>query len=250
MGLNLQLQSLVLPSGTEFPGTMQALLDLIVQYESIVGDENFSGINYGPTTPDASNRDKPWFKTDGSFHSIGWYAWNGTIWDRIQVLPQTGNFADAPTAIGTGQLYYASDIKVMCVWNGSAWVTLDGAPGEIRFVRGTNITTILASYPGWTQVTDIAAQAIAVAGDGTGSGFSDRSPETTTGAETIIQTTAQLAPHTHTVTASNSSGAAGAQAGSNSAIKQETSLTTSTTGSGDPMSVMQPTRFLYCIQKT
>src|SRR5882757_6473121 len=165
MGLNLQLQALTLPFGTEFPGTPQALLNQNAQYLNITGEENFTGINFGPTTPDASNRDRPWFKTDNSFHSIGWYAWNGSIWDRIQVLPQSGTFASVPTAVGVGQLYYATDISVLVIWNGAAWVTSDGAPGEVRFVRGTNITTILASYPGWVQVTDLAAQVLGVAGD-------------------------------------------------------------------------------------
>lgn len=247
MGLNLQLQALTLPDGTEFPGTMQLLQNLVAQYLSITGQGDFTGINYGPTTPDASNRDRPWFKTDNSFLPLGWYAWDGAAWTRIQLLPQSGAFADAPTGSGAGQLYYATDINVLCLWNGAAWVTADGASGEIRFVRGTDIGDILTKYPGWVQVTDIAAQTIAVAGDGTGSGFSDRDPETTVGEEEHTQTLNELVGHAHgIVIAPTRTGTAGA----NPIWANDANGTTDSAGGGQPFNIMQPTRFLYCIQKS
>lgn len=249
MGLNLQLQALTLPSGTEFPGTMQDLENLIAQYLAITGDENFSGINYGSTTPATADQNKPWFRTDGSGHSLGWYAWDGAIWDRIQVLPQSGTFAAAPAAIGTGQLYYATDGAGLCVWNGTAWVTADGRQGEVRYVRGTNLATILAKYPGWAQVTDAVGCAFAVAGTGSTHGFSDRVPETFTGEETHTQTIAEMPNHGHNVDAAGTAGAGGAQAGTNSAIKQTTTIATTAVGGGDSFNIMQPTWFLYAIQK-
>jgi len=71
MPLTAQLQALTVPEGTEFPGTVQDLLELIAQYEEIIGLENFDGVNYGPNTPDAADRDKPWFKTTAGGAPIG-----------------------------------------------------------------------------------------------------------------------------------------------------------------------------------
>jgi len=249
MGLNITLQALTLPDGTEFPGTMQGLENLIAQYLVIAGEDTFSGINYGPTTPDAANRDRPWYKTDSSFHSIGWFAWDGSAWSPVPLFPLSGTFAAAPTGVMVGQLYYATDINRQCQWNGSAWVTADGGQGEVRFVRGTSITTILTNNPGWSQVTDMAAAVIGVAGDGTINSWSDRTAETHTGEETHTQTLDELVAHTHDVTADNSAGAPGAQAGSDSACKQETAITSTSTGGGSAFNVMQPTWFLYAIQK-
>ena len=249
MGLNLQLQALSLPSGAEFEGTRQLLQNSIAKYMAITGEENFNGINFGPTTPLSADQDKPWFKTDGSFHAIGWFAWSGSAWTPSPLIPQYGTFSAAPTGTSPGQLYYATDINRQCQWNGSAWVTADGGQGEVRFVRGTNITTILTNNPGWAQVTDAAATVLGVAGDGTANGWSNRSPETHLGEEQHTQTLDELVEHGHTADVNNPAGVAGAQAGSNSAIKQDTTITTSLVGGGLPFNVMQPTWFLYAIQK-
>ena len=253
MGLNLQLQALTLPSGTEFPGTMQELENLIAEYLAITGDDNFSGINYGPTTPATADQNKPWFRTDGSFHSLGWYAWDGSIWDRIQVLPQTGTLAAAPTAIGTGQLYYATDGAGLCIWNGTAWVTADGRQGEVRQVRGTTLATILAKYPGWAQVTDAVGCVFGVAGTGSTHGFSDRAPETFLGEETHTVLVAELPPIAPTVTLPMYNGDSSPVdnhivPGGNTVNKQLT-LTMDSIGDGTAFNVMQPTWFLYTIQK-
>jgi hypothetical protein len=246
MGLNLSLQALTLPANTEFPGTMQQLQNLIAQYLAIVGESNFSGINYGPTTPDAANRDRPWFKTDGSLHAIGWYTWDGAAWTPVPLFPQSGTFAAAPTGVGVGQLYYATDTGVMCMWTGSAWVTQDGMSGEVRFVRGTNITTILTKYPGWVQVTDMAAHVVGVASDGTSAGFANHTAETFGGEETHTQTVDEMPAHSHTyTTAPNRTGVGGA----NPIWANDSTGTTSITGGGLPFNVMQPTWFLYAIQK-
>ena len=228
---------------------MQDLENLIAEYLAITGDDNFSGINYGPTTPATADQNKPWFKTDGSLHGIGWYAWTGSIWDRVQVLPQTGTFASAPAAIGTGQLYYATDGAGLCVWNGSAWVTADGRQGEVRYVRGTSISTILANYPGWAQVTDAVGCSFGVAGTGSTLGYSDRAPETNLGAETHTITLDEMPAHAHNVDAAGTAGAAGAQAGANSAIKQSTTIASTSVGSGTAFDMMPPTWYLYAIQK-
>ena len=52
MSLNLSLTALSFPSGTEFPGDIQTLLNQFAQYLQVSGGDTFNGVNYGPTTPD------------------------------------------------------------------------------------------------------------------------------------------------------------------------------------------------------
>ena len=114
MGLNLQLVALTLPYGTEFLGTPQALLNQDAQYLQISGQDNFSGINFGSVTPSPDDQDKPWFKTDGSGNPIGWFAWDGSEWASIPLVPESGGTADRPGTPVFGQLYIDKIGRASC----------------------------------------------------------------------------------------------------------------------------------------
>lgn len=80
MALEAQLNPLLVPNGTEFPGTVQGLLQLIAEYMEITGLEDFNGVNYGSVEPDPADRDKAWLRTDGGGNFLGWYVWTGAAW--------------------------------------------------------------------------------------------------------------------------------------------------------------------------
>lgn len=94
MALNLTLSALIVPSGTEFPGNVQDFLAMIEQYMEIAGGADFDGVNYGSVEPSPDDRDKAWFKTDGSGTPLGWYAWNGSAWQVIPGKAFVGSAAD------------------------------------------------------------------------------------------------------------------------------------------------------------
>lgn len=108
MALNVNLQALSVPFGTEFPGTVQENLDLIAQYMEITGLEDFNGVNYGATEPAPEDRDKAWFKTDGSGTPLGWYTWNGAAWVVLPAKATVGTGAqrDLITAPQDGQMFH------------------------------------------------------------------------------------------------------------------------------------------------
>ncbi len=170
MGLNLQIVALTVPEGTEFPGTVQELLDLFAQYESITGEEDFSGINYGPVEPDPDNRDRPWFKTDNSFNPIGWFSWDGSAWTPIPLVLPSGTTANRPSNAQVGQLYLDTDIDVTLRWNGAIWITDAGSPGDVKDVRATTLADALEKNPGWAWDEDSAGKFIVGATDGSGAG--------------------------------------------------------------------------------
>jgi hypothetical protein len=160
MSLNAELQALTLPANTEFPGTPQALLALICQYVAITGLNPFNGINYGPTEPTPENRDKPWFKTDSSFNPIGWYSWGGASWEPTPITPESGTTVSRPTNPTIAQLYYDTDIRVLLMWTGAAWVTADGSPGDIKEVKAATLADAITNNPGWVQDTDSIGKVI------------------------------------------------------------------------------------------
>lgn len=181
MGLNPSLVALTVPEGTEFPPTVQALLDLIAAYEQIAGLEDFNGINFGPTEPDEDNRDKPWFQTDDSGNPIGWFSWTGSAWTTIPVTAENGGTSDRPSNPLTGQIYFDTDINTMLVYERSQWRTLDGVPGDIKEVKASSLDDALTANPGWAEDTASQGMVIAGASDGSASGPGDTigAPEVT-----------------------------------------------------------------------
>jgi hypothetical protein len=124
MSLNVNLQALSVPFGTEFPGTVQDFLDLIAQYMEVTGLEDFNGVNYGSVEPDPADRDKAWFKTDSGGTPLGWYTWNGTAWVVLPAKATVGTVAqrDAITAPQDGQMFQVVGTGLY-VWSetASAW---------------------------------------------------------------------------------------------------------------------------------
>lgn len=191
MGLNPALEALTVPSGTEFPPTVQALLDLIAQYESVVGLSSFNGINFGPTEPDEDNRDKPWFKTDDSGNGLGWFSWNGAAWALIPTVILSGTTAERPTSPQEGQLYLDTDIDVPLIYERSAWRTVSGSPGDLKEVIADSVSDAMTQNPGWSEHTASIGYVIAGASDG-----SATSPGDTAGADSVLITQNDLPPDT------------------------------------------------------
>lgn len=203
MGLNLTLVALTVPEGTEFPGQVQGNLNLNAMYLAIVGDDNFSGINYGPVTPDPDNRDRPWFKTDGSMNPIGWYGWDGSAWVPIPVTVASGATGDRPSSPTDGTLYLDTTIHCLLMYERAAWRTADGSPGDVKFVAGTVLADVLLQNPGWSQYADgIGKYLMGALADGSDA-------EDDVGANSISLTTDQLPAHAHTVQGNFGSGGEG-----------------------------------------
>lgn len=93
MALEAQLNPLNVPFATEFPGTVQGLLQLIAEYMEITGLQDFNGVNYGSVEPDPEDRDKAWLRTDGGGNFLGWYVWTGAAWTILPSKAYVGTQA-------------------------------------------------------------------------------------------------------------------------------------------------------------
>lgn len=199
MSLQAQLQALLVPFGTEFPGTVQGLLNLIAQYEQITGLENFSGINFGPTSPTEDDRDRPWFQTDESGNPIGWFSWDGLAWSPIPVQLPSGTTAQRPSSPTTGTVYLDTDINVTLIYERSAWRTLSGSPGDVKEVKSATVAAAITQNPGWIADPDSIAKFVL--------GAIDATQGETGGASSVGLIVANLPAHHHdniVLTGSNS----------------------------------------------
>ncbi len=256
MALELQNEALTLPGGTEFPGSPQALLDLIAQYLQITGGETFITINFGSTTPDSDHRVYPWFKTDSNGVPIGWFSWNGSSWQQMPTQVASGNTASRPAG-STGLMYFDTDIYALLVYERSGWRTADGTPGEVKMVRSCygggnpisdpNITQVLTANPGWTEFTPMAGRA--PIGVGTGSGLTERTLAQEVGAEAVVLTEAQLAAHTHGVVGSARIQADGNVSNPAGIIASYSTTTSEVAGEDEAHPNMQPSFAVFFLIK-
>lgn len=249
MPLTLQNTALTLPDGTEFPGTPQQLLDLIAAYMAITGGEDFTGVNYGPTTPDPDNRDRPWFKTDNSYNPLGWFGWDGSEWAPIPSVLPSGVTGSRPSSPSEGQQYFDTTIGVAIVYYSGQWRTLAGSPGDIKHVTGTTLADVLTKNPGWSQYTDGIGKVLA------GAATDGSDAEDDVGSDEITLEVAQLPAHSHTTQGNYGSGGEG---GSDNPLYYDAAQAplvlkdwpaTGLTGDGAPVDVRQATKLLFCLYK-
>ena len=250
MALTPYLSPLTFPAGTEIPGTMQGLANLLAQYLAVNGLSELGGINFGPTTPSEANRDKPWFQTDGSYNPIGFFSWNGSAWVTFDTgaIP-SGPTASRPSSPAVGQLYLDTDINTVLVWERAKWRTAHGSPGDVKFVKATDVATAIVNNPGWVE--DTVGQNYVIAG-----ASSTHTYGSTAGAETHTLAIPELPAHTHTVTSPISSWSDNGDDGPYILTgNREPSGTpafngtSSSTGTGAAHNNLQPTRYLWCLVK-
>ena len=250
MAITPYLSALTFPAGTEIPGTMQGLANLLAQYLAVNGLSELGGINFGPTTPSEANRDKPWFKTDSSFNPIGFFSWNGSAWETFDTgaIP-SGPTASRPASPAVGQLYLDTDIKCVLIWERAKWRTADGSPGDVKFVKASTLSDALTNNPGWVE--DTVGQNYVIAG-----ASSTHTYGSTAGAETHTLTVAEMPAHTHTVTSPLASVSDNGDIGPYilTGNREPTDSpafngTSSSVGSGTAHNNLQPTRYLWCLVK-
>ena len=108
----------------------------------------------GNSTP--ATADPPvWLRTtnDSATNNFGnplsWYIYNGTAWVPFVGIVLNGPTAGRPTAPVDYQQYFDTDISVLLWWERSAWRTVSGVPGDVKFVVWETLDEALLQNPGW-----------------------------------------------------------------------------------------------------
>lgn len=244
------------PADMETPATWQDILNGAAQYIAVLGLDATQGLNKGSVTPAAQDRDKAWFKTTPAGAPIGLFSWNGSDWKQTPLAMLSGTTVQRPTTPATYTLYYDTDIGVPLVFAASAWRTLAGSPGDVKFVRAATLATALTLNPGWVECTDARGRVIGAAGSGPS--LSARAYGDSVGEETHVITSDEMASHTHPISGlvndriSRDDLEITAWAGPNAPAIGESNgnRTTDSTGSDKAHNNMQPTIFFWCLQKS
>ncbi len=80
---------------------------------------------------------------------IGWYAWDGANWVPSVGIVLSGPTASRPSVPVSYQQYYDTDISALIWYERAAWRTVDGVPGDIKFVLWELAEDALRYNPGW-----------------------------------------------------------------------------------------------------
>lgn len=126
------------------------------------------------------------------------FRWDGTVWTTVDQL--AGNTAQRPTGPRGYTKYFDTDIGAALYFKpGFGWVTVDGIPGDIKFVSHGSLGTALQYNPGWVEYAPLRGRTVAGYNGGV-NGLTDRAPGVAYGSEVHQITEAELPPHDHLFT--------------------------------------------------
>lgn len=216
MAVKYQLSVINNPSPSEAPATtLSALMAQVAQYTEVSTNsddpdsDTVRSILVQPTEPTGANANDLWVKVNAiSGRPLGLYAYSGSAWRAISIS-HSGDTASRPTDAVAGETYYDTDINVMLMHTGSAWVTQDGSPGDIKFVYLDNSTfTGAAGYaeavrlnPGWEEFSVVKGKSLVAVDETDSESFGGTSKYQAAGydfgSKTHALETNEVPPHTH-----------------------------------------------------
>lgn len=98
-------------------------------------------------TSSGTTRNTP--NTESYGRAISWYEFDGSIWRPFNNIVNSGTTAQRPASPIDLEQYYDTDISVLIWFERSAWRTVDGIPGDIKFVAWPTLAEALLHNPGW-----------------------------------------------------------------------------------------------------
>jgi hypothetical protein len=76
---------------------------------------------------------------------------SGGVW--YDILNARGNTAGRPSNPAEGTRYWDTDISVELIFERSAWRTLSGSPGDVKYVTHATLSEALRYNPGWVEAS-------------------------------------------------------------------------------------------------
>lgn len=145
------------PSGTPFPTTVEGFLALMTSYLEVsgLGDQEESDLLQlisGQNAPSANVQSTIWIKENNENRRVAVLSYNGDGFYKVCAV-RTGAWADRPSdTVDAGEVYQATE-GFTAIYTGSAWTTLDGSIGDIKYAIGASLQAVLDKNPGWREYT-------------------------------------------------------------------------------------------------
>lgn len=91
-----------------------------------------------------------WIRTDVAGQLLGLYVWDGSFWKPSTGIVFSGPTSSRPAAPLDYQQYFDTTINCLIWWERSAWRTVSGVPGDVKFVAFEKLNDALTQNPGWS----------------------------------------------------------------------------------------------------
>jgi hypothetical protein len=251
--MSLSVTPATLPVDSPLPESVQQLVNTVAAYLVVSGYDSLEGLSVSSTEPGPDQRDRVWLKTDPSSGApLAFLAYNSGVWTELPTAMAFGATEDRPSAPVEGEQFFDSDLNIALVYERATWRTLSGSPGDVKFVKSATLEAALAKNPGWVECEE--ARGRVLGGAGAGAGLTDRGYLEQVGAEEHTLTEDEMPSHSHGIGRTpqygdlNNRQSGGQQPGLGSAppnIKTDTD----SSGSGDAHNIMQPTLFMWALEK-
>jgi hypothetical protein len=237
---------------TPIPSGLQQLINTVAAYLTVAGYESVEGLVISSTEPGPDQRDRVWMRTDpGSGAPLSFLTYNAGSWQSLPSTMAYGPTEDRPTAPADGEQFFDTDLNIAIVYERSSWRTLSGTPGDIKHVRATSLAVALTNNPGWKEFVEGRGRVLG--GAGAGDGLTARAHLDTAGTEdhTLVEDELPvITPTIDVVISSNYSSTSGDNfEGAPGSERGTKTLTAESFGSGDSHNNMQPTVFVWMLEK-
>lgn len=121
-----------------------------------ISDSETIWFQTGATTP-TSSTPPVWLRTDHDpseddpsiGNPLGWYVFNGANWIPFVGIVLSGPTDSRPSSPIEYQQYYDTTISCLIWFERGKWRTVDGVPGDTKFVAIETLTEALDRNPGW-----------------------------------------------------------------------------------------------------
>lgn len=108
----------------------------------------------------------------------------------------SGPTSSRPGSPGNFERYYDTDINAQIWWERSAWRTVEGTPGDVKFVLSSTTGDALTRNPGWSLLAD-GYYGRSPMFAGAGPGLTSRTAGDSIGEETHALVSGEMRKHRH-----------------------------------------------------
>jgi hypothetical protein len=253
--MSAYLQPLTPPVDEEKSGTLNGLVQQMAAYLKVIGLDGITSIVVSVATPSAEDRDKVWLKKTSGGALIGLFHWSGIEWVQVPFSIASGSTIERPAVPSPFSFYHDTDIDCTLIFERNKWRTLSGTKGDVKFVRATTLAEAIKRNPGWVQCADATGRVLGAAGST--QGLTNRAYGDKVGSETVQLKTEELPSHKHGISGLSTDFmsrddlriTAWAGPGSPAIGYNSVSKDTDTEGGDQGHENMQPTLFLWCLEK-
>ena len=116
---------------------------------------------------------------------------SGGVW--YDIFNARGSTSGRPSNPAEGTRYWDTDINVELIFERSAWRTLSGSPGDVKFVTHATLSEALRYNPGWVEASTTSSLGSAIRGRSLAAAHKDQGTSPVKDNDTVTGVTTKVA---------------------------------------------------------